>query len=125
MFQEKLLNFQRDYLGKHNHRRGKAKESASSGIKVVKANSWNPKELDAAFNGCWGLWVSTNSDDINFKNEAGPPESQMGCNIIDAAIPQGINHFIFQSLSTASKITNVEVPILSSDNKEAVSRKTA
>ncbi|KAI8670466.1 NmrA domain-containing protein [Fusarium keratoplasticum] len=100
---------------------GKAKEFADSGIEVVKADSWNPKELDAAFKGCWGLWVNTNSDDINFKNEVGPPESEMGRIIIDAAIRQGVDHFVFQNLPAASKITNGEVPILSFDNKETIS----
>lgn len=100
---------------------GKAKEFADGGIEVVKADSWIPEELDAAFKGCWGLFVNTNSDDPNFKNEVGPPESEQGRIIIDAAIRQGIKHFVFQNLPAASKITNGEVPILSFDNKEAIS----
>ncbi|KAH7159429.1 hypothetical protein B0J13DRAFT_518894 [Dactylonectria estremocensis] len=99
----------------------KAKEFSDSGIEMVKADSWVPEELDAAFKNCWGVFVNTNSDDPNFKNEVGPPESEMGRIIIDAAIRQGVQHFIFQSLPPSSKITNGEVPILSFDNKEAIS----
>ncbi|CAI6073524.1 unnamed protein product, partial [Clonostachys chloroleuca] len=79
--------------------KGKAKEFADSGIEVV----------------------NTNSDDINFKNEVGPPESKMGQIIIDAAIRQRVDHFVFQNLPAACKITNGEVPIVSFDNKEAIS----
>ncbi|KAF5554605.1 hypothetical protein FMEXI_1887 [Fusarium mexicanum] len=100
---------------------GKARELADSGIEVVKADSWNPQELDAAFKGCWGLFVNTNSDDPNFKNEIGPPESEQGRIIIDAAIRQGVEHFVFQNLPPASKLTNGEVPILSFDNKQVIS----
>lgn len=100
---------------------GYAKELASSGIEVVKADSWLPEQLDAALKGGWGLFVNTNSDDPNFKNGIGPPESDMGRIIIDAAVRQGIRHFVFQSLPPASKITKGEVPILSFDNKEAIS----
>ncbi|TVY70062.1 NmrA-like family domain-containing protein 1 [Fusarium oxysporum f. sp. cubense] len=80
---------------------GRARELANSGIEVVKADSWNPQELDAAFKGCWGLF--------------------QGRIIIDAAIRQGVEHFVFQNLPPASKLTNGEVPILSFDNKQVIS----
>ncbi|KAH7124893.1 hypothetical protein B0J13DRAFT_611926 [Dactylonectria estremocensis] len=47
----------------------KAKEFFYSGIEAVKADSWVPEELDAAFKDCWGVFINTNSDDPNFKNE--------------------------------------------------------
>ncbi|KAH6661545.1 hypothetical protein F5X68DRAFT_237909 [Plectosphaerella plurivora] len=100
---------------------GRAKEFADAGIEVVKADSWQPEELDAAFKDCWGLFVNTDSDDPNFKAEIGPPESEQGFIIIDAAIRQGVKHFVFQNLPAASKISNGEAPILSFDNKNQIS----
>lgn len=41
----------------------KAKELASLGAEVVKADGNNPDELYVAFSGSWGAFVNTNSED--------------------------------------------------------------
>ncbi|KAI3571492.1 hypothetical protein IWW34DRAFT_897958 [Fusarium oxysporum f. sp. albedinis] len=98
----------------------KAQRRIQQGFEVVKADSWNADELDAAFRGAYAVFLNTDSDDINFKNEVGPPESAMGKIVIDAATRQGVGHFIFQSLPQANKMTNGEVSIVSFDNKNAI-----
>jgi uncharacterized protein YbjT (DUF2867 family) len=40
----------------------KATELVKRGIEVVKADSWNPEELTAAFKDCWGLFMNIDSD---------------------------------------------------------------
>jgi uncharacterized protein YbjT (DUF2867 family) len=99
----------------------RARRIRDKGAEVVKADSWKPDELASALQGCWGVFLNTDSDAPNFKQEIGPPESEMGKTVIDAAIKQGIKHFVFAGLPEASKLTNGAVPILSFDNKAAIS----
>ncbi|KAF9891328.1 hypothetical protein FE257_004183 [Aspergillus nanangensis] len=98
----------------------KACQLREQGCLLVKADSWNASELDTAFSGAWGVFLNTDSDDLNFKNEVGPPESAMGKIVIDAAIRQGVQYFVFQGLPQANRLTNGEVSILSFDNKNAI-----
>jgi hypothetical protein len=99
----------------------KAKRCNNDGFDIVKADSWNKDELDAVFNGAWGVFLNTDSDDPNFKSEIGPPESAMGKIVIDAAIRQGVHHFVYSGLPRSAELTNSEVQILSFDNKAAIS----
>ncbi|KAF2653652.1 NAD(P)-binding protein [Lophiostoma macrostomum CBS 122681] len=99
----------------------RARRIRDQGAEVVQADSWNADELASAFKGCWSLFLNTNSDDANFKQEIGPPEFEMGKIVIDAAIKQGIKYFVFAGLPYASKLTGGAVPILSFDNKAAIS----
>ncbi|KAI8685238.1 NmrA domain-containing protein [Fusarium keratoplasticum] len=98
----------------------KAKRRVEKDFDVVQADSWNADELDAAFKDAYGVFLNTDSDDLNFKNEIGPPESAMGKLVIDAAIRQGVKYFVFSGLPEANRITNGEVSILSFDNKNAI-----
>ncbi|KAH6873445.1 hypothetical protein B0T10DRAFT_522540 [Thelonectria olida] len=98
----------------------RAKHRISEGFEVIKADSWKADELDAAFKGAWSVFLNTDSDDVNFKNEVGPPESAMGKIVIDCAIRQGVPHFVFQGLPEANRLTNGEVSIVSFDNKNAI-----
>ncbi|KAL6415619.1 hypothetical protein AUP68_02185 [Ilyonectria robusta] len=98
----------------------RAKRLVDQGFEVIKADSWSPQELDVAFQGAYGVFLNTDSDDPNFKNEIGPPESAMGKIVIDAAMRQGVKHFVFSGLPEAKKLTNGEVSILSFDNKNAI-----
>lgn len=41
----------------------KAKELASLGAELVKADGFNRQELQQAFSGSWGAFVNTNSED--------------------------------------------------------------
>ncbi|KAH6873407.1 hypothetical protein B0T10DRAFT_588772 [Thelonectria olida] len=98
----------------------KAQKKSAAGIEVVKADSWESEELGNAFKGAWGLYVNTDSDDPNFKAGIGPPESEMGTTIIDAAKKAGVKHFVYAGLPEASRVTNGEVPILSFDTKHFI-----
>ncbi|KAK2796751.1 hypothetical protein FQN50_009432 [Emmonsiellopsis sp. PD_5] len=98
----------------------KAKRCIDEGFDVVKADSWNGEELDAAIKGAYAVFLNTDSDDLNFKNEIGPPESAMGKIVIDAAIRQGVKYFVFAGLPESNRLTNGEVPIVSFDGKNAI-----
>lgn len=98
----------------------KARRLREQGFLLVKADSWSTTELETAFAGAWGVFLNTDSDDLNFKNEIGPPESAMGKIVIDAAIRQGVRYFVFQGLPEAKRLTSGEVSILSFDNKNAI-----
>lgn len=98
----------------------KAKRRVEEGFEVVKADSRSSAELDPAFKNAYGVFLNTDSDDPNFKNEVGLPESAMGKIVIDAAIRQGVKNFVFAGFPEANRLTNGEVPILSFDNKNAI-----
>ncbi|GME59637.1 uncharacterized protein LTHEOB_653 [Neofusicoccum parvum] len=98
----------------------KARRIGRLGIEVARADSWSADELAPAFRGCWGLFLNTDSDDPSFKQQIGPPESDMGRIAVDAAVAQGVRHFVFSGLPEASKITGGAVPVLSFDNKAAI-----
>jgi nucleoside-diphosphate-sugar epimerase len=98
----------------------KARKCCEQGFLLVKADSWNAAELDVVFAGAYGVFLNTDSDDLNFKNEVGPPESAMGKIVIDAAIRQCVKYFVFSGLPQSNRLTNGEVAILSFDNKSAI-----
>ncbi|CAG8888644.1 unnamed protein product [Penicillium egyptiacum] len=98
----------------------KARKCREQGFLLVKADSWNAAELDLVFAGAYGVFLNTDSDDPNFKNEVGPPESAMGKIVIDAAIRQSVKYFVFSGLPQSDRVTNGEVSILSFDNKSAI-----
>ncbi|KAJ6186916.1 hypothetical protein N7519_001824 [Penicillium mononematosum] len=98
----------------------KAAKCREEGFLLVKANSWNAAELDLVLAGAYGVFLNTDSDDLNFKNEVGPPESAMGKIVIDAAIRQNVKYFVFSGLPQSNRLTNGEVSILSFDNKNAI-----
>ena len=98
----------------------RARQRREEGFLLVKADSWNAAELDAAFANAYGVFLNTDSDDANFKNEIGPPESAMGKIVIDAAIRQGMKYFVYSGLPQCERLTNGEVSILSFSNKNAI-----
>ncbi|KAJ5254806.1 hypothetical protein N7505_009957 [Penicillium chrysogenum] len=98
----------------------KAAKCREQGFLLVKANSWNASELDLVLAGAYGVFLNTDSDNLNFKNEVGPPESAMGKIVIDAAIRQNVKYFVFSGLPQSNRLTNGEVSILSFDNKNAI-----
>ncbi|KAJ5138691.1 uncharacterized protein N7515_003539 [Penicillium bovifimosum] len=98
----------------------KADKCREQGFLLVKADSWNATELDLVFAGAYGVFLNTDSDDLNFKNEIGLPESAMGKIVIDAAIRQRVKYFVFSGLPQSERLTNGEVSILSFDNKNAI-----
>ncbi|KAM6509439.1 hypothetical protein FALCPG4_017094 [Fusarium falciforme] len=98
----------------------KAKRVRDQGAEVVLADSWKSDELVEAFKGAWALFLNTDSDNANFKAEIGPPESEMGRIVIDAAVKQDVKHFVFSGLPEAPNVTKGEVPILSFDNEAAI-----
>ncbi|KAJ5920147.1 hypothetical protein N7516_011005 [Penicillium verrucosum] len=98
----------------------KARECREQGYLLVKADSWNAAELDLVFTGAYGVFLNTDSDDPNFKNEVGLPESAMGKIVIDAAIRQNVKYFVFSGLPQSNRLTDGEVSIVSFDNKNAI-----
>ena len=50
----------------------KARRRADEGFELVKANSWDASELEAAFQGAFGVFLNTDSDDPNLKMRLGP-----------------------------------------------------
>jgi hypothetical protein len=98
----------------------KAKQCIDAGFEVVKADSWSAQDLDAAFRDAHAVFLNTDSDDANFKNEIGPPEAAMGKLVIDAAVRQNVRYFVFSGLPESAKLTNNTVSILSFDNKCAI-----
>ncbi|PKY02457.1 NAD(P)-binding protein [Aspergillus campestris IBT 28561] len=98
----------------------KARQRREEGFLLVKADSWSAAELDSAFANAYGVFLNTDSDDANFKNEIGAPESAMGKIVIDAAIRQGVKYFVYSGLPQCERLTNGEVSILSFSNKNAI-----
>ncbi|PLN84632.1 NAD(P)-binding protein [Aspergillus taichungensis] len=98
----------------------KARQRREEGFLLVKADSWNAAELDSAFANAYGVFLNTDSDDANFKNEIGAPESAMGKIVIDAAIRQGVKFLVYSGLPQCERLTNGAVSILSFSNKNAI-----
>lgn len=64
----------------------------------------------AAFNGSWGAFVNTNSDDAIFEDpENTKTEVDLGKLVVDAAIEAGVEILVYSGLNSAKKITNGRV----------------
>ncbi|KAJ4252756.1 hypothetical protein NW762_010662 [Fusarium torreyae] len=100
----------------------KARQIESVGIEVIKADSWRINELTDAFQGAWGVFLNTNSEDPDFVEGKRLEESKMGKTVIDAARRQGVSNLVFAGLPEAAKITNDGVHITSFVQKNEISR---
>ncbi|KAH6873421.1 hypothetical protein B0T10DRAFT_588795 [Thelonectria olida] len=100
----------------------KAKRIESAAIELVKADSWSSSELNDAFKGAWGVFLNTNSEDLDFVEGSKLKESEMGILVIDAARRQSVDFFIFAGLPEAAKLTNDAVHISSFIQKNEISR---
>jgi hypothetical protein len=88
-----------------------AKRISALGVEVVKADGWDKTSMVAAFNGSWGAFVNTNSDDPIFEDpEHTKTEVDLGKLIVDAAIEAGVEVLVYSGFNSAKEITNGKVP---------------
>ncbi|OAL28906.1 hypothetical protein AYO22_02342 [Fonsecaea multimorphosa] len=97
----------------------KAQSLWDCGITVETANNWDSQALEAAFHGCWAVFINIDSDnpDYQWKTGAKPTEFDMTKNVMDSAIRAGVKHIIFASLPPASNLTQGKMPMVSFDDK--------
>lgn len=89
-----------------------AKELSSSGVEVVKADGWDKESMVAAFEGSWGAFVNTNSDDSVFQNpEEKRTELDLGKIIVDAAVEAGVEVFVYSGMASARESTGGKFPV--------------
>ncbi|KAF7556872.1 hypothetical protein G7Z17_g1110 [Cylindrodendrum hubeiense] len=99
-----------------------AKALAAAGAEVVKADGFKKEELISAFAGSWGVFINTNSDDPAVGQKGGPSETDIGKDVVDAAVEVGVNYFVYSGLASASNITNGEIPVECFDEKYAIAQ---
>ena len=79
-------------------------------VEVIKADGWDKASMVAAFNGSWGAFVNTNSDDPIFEDpENTKTEVDLGKIIVDAAIEAGVEVLVYSGFNSAKEITNGKV----------------
>lgn len=79
-------------------------------VSLVQADGWDKPSLVTAFQGSWGAFVNTNSDDAVFENpDETRTEFDLGKNIIDAAIDAGVEVLVYSGLSSAKEISGGKV----------------
>ncbi|GAQ40480.1 NmrA-like domain-containing protein 1 [Aspergillus tubingensis] len=99
----------------------KAKELASLGAELVKADGFNRQELQQAFSGSWGAFVNTNSEDPELEAK-GLNDADLGSNIIECAASSGVQHLVYSSGLAISEMTNGAVKCPGLDLKIQVER---
>ena len=82
---------------------------ASSGAMIVQADGFHHEAMLAAFQGAWGAFVNTNSDDKIWRTPDGPTEFDLGQKIIDAAADAGVKHLVFSSGPPCDEMTGGKV----------------
>ena len=82
---------------------------ASSGATIVQADGFHREAMLAAFQGAWGAFVNTNSDDKIWRTPDGPTEFDLGQKIIDAAADAGVKHLVFSSGPPCDEMTGGKV----------------
>jgi uncharacterized protein YbjT (DUF2867 family) len=83
----------------------KAGALAKAGAEVFKGDFENPESLDAALQGCYGVFGVTNFWEHFDK------EYQQGKNLVDAVERAGVEHFVFSTLPYVNKITKGELEV--------------
>lgn len=87
-----------------------AKDLSSFGIETVQADGWDKASLVSAFEGSWGAFVNTNSEDPVILNpEDGRTESELGKIIVDAAVEDKVEVFVYSGFNSAKEITKGEI----------------
>ncbi|KAI8982946.1 NAD-P-binding protein [Trametes punicea] len=81
-----------------------ARRLAELGAEVVKADLTIPSDLQEALRGCWGLFGVTNFYDSVHQGDPGSEERQ-GKNLVDAAIANGVECFIWSTLPSSHKLS--------------------
>lgn len=93
-----------------------AKELASQGVDVVRADLDDPASLKKAIDGSHGVFAVTNF----WESMDGSKETQQGRNIVDASISTGVNHLVISSLHNVNKLTNGTLHVPHFDSKAAI-----
>lgn len=83
-----------------------AKALASLGAEIVKADGFNKDEMKAAFNGSWGAFVNTQSEDPSVTQSDGPNDFDLGKSIVDAAAEAGVQNLVYSSGADTETLTN-------------------
>ncbi|KAF7510639.1 hypothetical protein GJ744_006251 [Endocarpon pusillum] len=86
-----------------------AKALASLGAEMVKADGFNKDEMKAAFEGSWGAFVNTQSEDPSVTQPGGPHEFDLGKSIIDVAAEAGVKNLVYSSGADTETLTKGEV----------------
>ncbi|KAH8666064.1 hypothetical protein BGZ61DRAFT_498513 [Ilyonectria robusta] len=97
-----------------------ARALAAAGAELIKADGFKKEELLSAFAGSWGVFVNTNSDDPAVGQKNGPSETDIGKDVVEAAVEVGVKHFVYSGLASASLITKGEIPVECFDEKHAI-----
>ena len=82
---------------------------ASSGAMIIQADGFHREAMLAAFQGAWGAFVNTNSDDKIWRDPDAPTEFDLGKKIIDAAADAGVKHLVFSSGPPCAEMTGGKV----------------
>ncbi|KFY64058.1 hypothetical protein V496_03491 [Pseudogymnoascus sp. VKM F-4515 (FW-2607)] len=98
-----------------------AKDLSSFGIETVQADGWDKASLVSAFEGSWGAFVNTNSEDPVILNpEDGRTESKLGKIIVDAAVEAKVEVFVYSGFNSVKEITKGEISAPGYDDKSAI-----
>jgi uncharacterized protein YbjT (DUF2867 family) len=79
-----------------------AQELAAKGVEVVQADFNDPASLEAAMEGCYGVFAVTTPFGVGVETEAAH-----GIAMADAAKKMGVSHFVFSSVSGANEETGI------------------
>ncbi|PSN74032.1 NAD(P)-binding protein [Corynespora cassiicola Philippines] len=98
-----------------------AKALSRSGVEVTQADGWDKASLIAAFQGSWGAFVNTNSEDPVFLDpEEKRTEFDLGKIVVDAAIEAGVKVFVYSGFHSAKDITEGKIAVPAFDDKSAI-----
>ncbi|KAF2629474.1 NAD(P)-binding protein [Macroventuria anomochaeta] len=98
-----------------------AQRLSALGVEIVKADGWDKESIVAAFQGSWGAFVNTNSDDPVFEDpQFTKTEVDLGKLIVDAAVEAGIEVFVYSGFNSAKEITKGKVANPAFDDKHAI-----
>ncbi|KAF4156638.1 hypothetical protein CNMCM6069_006536 [Aspergillus lentulus] len=102
----------------------KAKELARLGAEICQADGFNEADLLRAFNGGWGAFVNTNSEDPVCSSlelaSNGRTDEELGKNIVRCAALAGVQHLVYSSGAPSHELTNGVVHIPGLDMKAKV-----
>ncbi|KAF6843239.1 NmrA family protein [Colletotrichum musicola] len=98
----------------------KARKLSNSGVDVVQADGIDKQSLVAAFSGSWGVFANTNSDDLSIGEEGLPSETDIGRNIVDAAVEAGVQIFVYSGMASPEEITKGAMTAKAFEEKHAI-----
>ncbi|EFC37011.1 predicted protein [Naegleria gruberi] len=103
----------------------RAKELAEQGVEIVSCNMSNKEALAEAFKGAYGVFGVTTPG--RFGSVDHEKELTEGLNLVEAAVKNNVQHFVFSSLDDVTKASGgkISVPHFTNKNKvEQEARKT-